>query len=208
MRSPSRKPPPPTSRPSSRRSRRSWNASPPASVSLEDRLAEEEAAAAAAANNTRGAGGGSNGGEGGGAPPPVTGTGWIQTCPVNGPNSFVDSFGDPRPGGRSHAGIDMIAARGTPVVAVHSGTVHRTGSLDRRARRRGLPRRQFRLDLLHPLRPVRRVRRGLARLGGQHDRLRREHGHDRLSPALRIPPGRGQRSTPTPRSSASAETGG
>ena len=27
-----------------------------------------------------------------------------------------------------HAGIDMIAARGTPVVAVHSGTVHRTGS--------------------------------------------------------------------------------
>lgn len=95
---------------------------------LEDRLAEEEAAAAAAADNTRGAGGGSTDGEGGGTPPPVTGTGWIQTCPVNGPNSFVDSFGDPRPGGRSHAGIDMIAAQGTPVVAVHSGTVHRTGS--------------------------------------------------------------------------------
>jgi murein DD-endopeptidase MepM/ murein hydrolase activator NlpD len=50
------------------------------------------------------------------------------TCPVAGGNSFVDSFGDPRPGGRSHEGIDMIAARGTPVVAVHGGTVHRTSS--------------------------------------------------------------------------------
>lgn len=60
-------------------------------------------------------------------PPPI-GSGWLQTCPVNGPSSFVDSFGDPRPGGRTHQGIDMIAARGTPVVAVHAGTVHRTGS--------------------------------------------------------------------------------
>ncbi|MGZ8580323.1 MAG: murein hydrolase activator EnvC family protein [Actinomycetota bacterium] len=92
---------------------------------LEDRLAEEEAAAKAAAD-AGGAGGGST--DGGGSPAPISGTGWIQTCPVNGPNSFVDSFGDPRPGGRSHAGIDMIAAQGTPVVAVHSGTVHRTSS--------------------------------------------------------------------------------
>lgn len=61
-------------------------------------------------------------------PVPPVGTGWLQTCPVNGPSSFVDSFGDPRPGGRTHQGIDMIAARGTPVVAVHGGTVHRTGS--------------------------------------------------------------------------------
>lgn len=95
---------------------------------LEDRLAKEKAAAAAAADSIGGDGGGSIGGGDGGTPPPVTGSGWIQTCPVNGPNSFVDSYGDPRPGGRSHAGIDMIAARGTPVVAVHSGTVHRTGS--------------------------------------------------------------------------------
>jgi len=95
---------------------------------LEDQLAAEEAAAAA---NDDGDGDG-NGNPGDnlppGSPPPVSGTGWIQTCPVNGPNSFVDSFGDPRPGGRAHQGIDMIAARGTPVVAVHSGTVHRTGS--------------------------------------------------------------------------------
>ena len=76
--------------------------------------------------------GGESGGpgdpNGGGSPPPISGTGWIQTCPVNGPTSFVDSFGDPRPGGRTHQGIDMIADLGTPVVAVHSGTVHRTGS--------------------------------------------------------------------------------
>ena len=58
----------------------------------------------------------------------MTGSGAIQTCPVAGPNSFVDSFGDARPGGRAHEGIDMIAAQGTPVVAVHSGTVHRTSS--------------------------------------------------------------------------------
>jgi len=68
----------------------------------------------------------SSGGSGGSVN--VTGSGAIQTCPVAGPNSFVDSFGDPRSGGRSHEGIDMIAARGTPVVAVHGGTVHRTSS--------------------------------------------------------------------------------
>jgi murein DD-endopeptidase MepM/ murein hydrolase activator NlpD len=93
---------------------------------LEDQLAAEEAAAAAANDDDDGNATPGNGPPG--SPPPTSGTGWIQTCPVNGPNSFVDSFGDPRPGGRSHAGIDMIAARGTPVVAVHSGTVHRTGS--------------------------------------------------------------------------------
>ncbi len=71
------------------------------------------------------------GGEGGPGPQPdpgPVGTGPIQVCPVAGPNAFTDSFGDPRPGGRSHEGIDMIASRGTPVVAVRSGTVHRTSS--------------------------------------------------------------------------------
>ena len=63
-----------------------------------------------------------------GGPPPVSGSGWLQTCPVNGATSFVDSFGDPRPGGRSHEGIDLIAAYGTPVVATTSGTVHHTTS--------------------------------------------------------------------------------
>ncbi len=45
----------------------------------------------------------------------------ISTCPVQGPNSFVDSFGWPRSGGRVHEGIDMIAPYGTPVVAVQPG---------------------------------------------------------------------------------------
>jgi septal ring factor EnvC (AmiA/AmiB activator) len=67
---------------------------------------------------------------GGGAPVvSITGTGAIQTCPVAGPTSFVDSFGDPRPGGRTHEGIDMIAAYGTPVVAVSSGTARPAGSI-------------------------------------------------------------------------------
>ena len=59
----------------------------------------------------------------------VVRSGAIQTCPAAGPNSFVDSFGDPRPGGRSHAGIDLMAAPGTPVVAVAPGTARAAGSI-------------------------------------------------------------------------------
>jgi peptidoglycan LD-endopeptidase LytH len=59
----------------------------------------------------------------------VTGSGAIQTCPVAGPNSFVDSFGDPRPGGRTHEGIDLIASAGTPVVAVAPGSASPAGSI-------------------------------------------------------------------------------
>ncbi len=47
----------------------------------------------------------------------------IEVCPVAGPNSFVDSFGWPRSGGRTHQGIDLIAPFGTPVVAAHPGAV-------------------------------------------------------------------------------------
>lgn len=54
-----------------------------------------------------------------------TGSGGIQVCPVAGPNSFVDSFGAPRSGGRSHQGIDLMAALGTPVVATHPGSAVR-----------------------------------------------------------------------------------
>ena len=48
-----------------------------------------------------------------------------------GPVSFSDSWGAARSGGRSHQGVDMIAARGTPAVAIFSGRIHRitTGSL-------------------------------------------------------------------------------
>lgn len=51
----------------------------------------------------------------------VTGDGWL--CPVAGPVSFTDTWGAPRSGGRTHQGVDMFAARGTPVVAPVSGTV-------------------------------------------------------------------------------------
>jgi murein DD-endopeptidase MepM/ murein hydrolase activator NlpD len=66
------------------------------------------------------------GSSGGGASFPVTGSGAISTCPVAGAVSFVDSFGWPRPGGRTHEGIDMIAAYGTPIVAVQSGNAVQT----------------------------------------------------------------------------------
>ena len=59
----------------------------------------------------------------------ITGTGAIQTCPVAGNNSFVDSFGWPRPGGRTHQGIDLIAAYGTPVVAVAPGNARPASSV-------------------------------------------------------------------------------
>jgi murein DD-endopeptidase MepM/ murein hydrolase activator NlpD len=54
-------------------------------------------------------------------PPPavITGGSWI--CPVAGPSAFGDTFGAPRPGGRKHEGVDMMAAYGTPLVAIVAG---------------------------------------------------------------------------------------
>jgi len=48
-------------------------------------------------------------------------------CPVGGPTSFVDSYGAPRSGGRAHEGVDMMAAYGTPEVAIVSGTITYAG---------------------------------------------------------------------------------
>jgi murein DD-endopeptidase MepM/ murein hydrolase activator NlpD len=99
------------------------------------REAEAQAAAAAASQTTTttsgsDSGSGSGGGDGGGdspdpapAPPPVPdGQG---VCPVAGAVSFTDSWGDPRSGGRRHKGVDMIAARGVPIVAIFSGRIQR-----------------------------------------------------------------------------------
>ena len=45
--------------------------------------------------------------------------------PVAGDHSYVDTFGAPRSGGRTHKGTDIFAAKLTPVVAAADGTVIR-----------------------------------------------------------------------------------
>ncbi|HEY5890331.1 MAG TPA: peptidoglycan DD-metalloendopeptidase family protein [Acidimicrobiia bacterium] len=53
-------------------------------------------------------------------PPPSSGGG---SCPVAGAVYFSDTWGDARSGGRTHQGVDMMAARGTPVAAIFSGKI-------------------------------------------------------------------------------------
>ena len=60
------------------------------------------------------------------APPLVVTDG--KTCPINAATSFSDTWGAPRSGGRTHMGVDMMAARGAPVVAIESGTITRTSN--------------------------------------------------------------------------------
>lgn len=52
---------------------------------------------------------------------PVAAGDWI--CPVQGPRAFSNDYGAPRGGGSSHMGNDILAPRGTPVVANVSGVV-------------------------------------------------------------------------------------
>lgn len=61
-------------------------------------------------------------------PPPTTTTtvpGLVRplTFPVDGAVHFVDTFGAPRSGGRTHQGIDLMGAKMTPLVAAADGTV-------------------------------------------------------------------------------------
>ncbi len=56
------------------------------------------------------------------APAPVVRSTGGMTCPVAGAVSFIDSWGAPR-AGHTHQGTDMMAAYGTPVVAITSGTI-------------------------------------------------------------------------------------
>jgi murein DD-endopeptidase MepM/ murein hydrolase activator NlpD len=46
---------------------------------------------------------------------------YLFACPVDGPVHFTDTFGGV--GGRPTNGTEMLAARGTPLVAIESGTV-------------------------------------------------------------------------------------
>ena len=53
---------------------------------------------------------------------------WV--CPVQGPRSFSNDWGQPRSGGRRHQGNDILSPRGTPVVASVSGVArHHNSSL-------------------------------------------------------------------------------
>lgn len=52
----------------------------------------------------------------------------IQAFPMQGRCSFVDSWGDPRSGGRAHEGTDIIGPRGLAVYAVMDGVISRTYS--------------------------------------------------------------------------------
>jgi murein DD-endopeptidase MepM/ murein hydrolase activator NlpD len=53
-------------------------------------------------------------------PPAPPGT---RVCPVDGATTFRDSWGEPRPGGRGHTGVDMMSPIGTPLVAIENGVL-------------------------------------------------------------------------------------
>ena len=57
--------------------------------------------------------------------PPDDGSDYQGICPVDQPNTFVDTWGAPRSGGRTHKGVDLLAERGTPVRAIYEGVLFR-----------------------------------------------------------------------------------
>jgi peptidoglycan LD-endopeptidase LytH len=76
-------------------------------------LAEIRRQQAAAATPVAPAGGGSI------SIPP--GQGLLDVCPVDPPRSYINDFGFPRSGGRTHQGNDIFAPAGTPIRAAFSG---------------------------------------------------------------------------------------
>ena len=78
-------------------------------------------------NSGNGGGNSGNGGGGGGNGGGSTSQGRDGLfCPVK--NFYYgDGLGAPRPGGRTHAGLDLMGNRGEPIYAIDSGTVTRSG---------------------------------------------------------------------------------
>ena len=121
--------------------------------------------------------------------PQLSGTGGMF-CPVGGATSFVDSWGDPRSGGRAHEGVDMMAAYGTPQVAITSGTITYAGYSSLGGNVQYLSGDDGNLVHLHPP-GVAHGRIG-PRLGGSADQRggrHRQRGR-KPAPALRVPPRR------------------
>jgi murein DD-endopeptidase MepM/ murein hydrolase activator NlpD len=52
-------------------------------------------------------------------------------CPVAGPVRFINDWGFPRSGGRTHRGNDLFATEGTPIVAVRAAVITRVSHADR-----------------------------------------------------------------------------
>jgi murein DD-endopeptidase MepM/ murein hydrolase activator NlpD len=89
-----------------------------------ERARQEAAAAAARAAAAQRAGGPISDAP---SAPIVRGGGGFL-CPVQGPVSFIDSWGYARSGGRRHQGVDMMSPRGTPTVAPVAGRVEHRGN--------------------------------------------------------------------------------
>ena len=88
---------------------------------LRKRQQEEAARRARAAAAAAAAGRRTSSSSRSGAAPLIMGGSWL--CPVAGAHAFGNDYGDARSGGRRHAGNDILAARGTAIVAPVAGTV-------------------------------------------------------------------------------------
>ena len=82
-------------------------------------------------NGGGGNGGGGNGGGGNGGggydESAASGSGANgMVCPVAS-FTYGDGLGAPRPGGRTHAGLDLMGSHGEPIYSIASGTVTRSG---------------------------------------------------------------------------------